>query len=346
MNGGMTRSFALWRFLFFISLSLLCFLPLTANAVSLDPYPVYDGFHDETSISFFREERPSFYWVNTGVPDVFFNGVTQTSGNPTNEVYSVNGIEYGIRLSHWIDDHWRVTGTLPFEANAMVDASGNTHTSDRIGDVEVGMTYLLTGVRQKGNFAGVDGWYRFATGTNPFTQTYPLLASGRGAASEAIGVVLGQRLWNEFSFYESFHYENTQPLQIDASNSAGLPAGTFQWPENIEAEGRIEWDVLQRAHRLVSLFFQYSMRMGGLMTLNNQAITYGQSFQLNGSGQAIPVGTTSQLFWDTGGAVFQVDQEFTAEVDVSYFPAYFIQQTQSIPNSGLLLSMSLIFRPF
>jgi hypothetical protein len=175
-----------------------------AQAVSLDPYPVYDAFHDESSISFFREERPNLFWVNTGVPDVFFNGVQQSSGQPTNEVYSVNGIEYGIRVSHWIDDHWRVTGTLPFEGNAMVDASGNTHTSDRIGDVEVGMTYLLAGERQKGNFAGIDGWYRFATGTNPFKETYPLIASGRGAASEALGVVLGQRLWNEFSFYESF----------------------------------------------------------------------------------------------------------------------------------------------
>lgn len=31
------------------------FLPLKVMAVSLDPYPVYDSFHDESSISFFRE---------------------------------------------------------------------------------------------------------------------------------------------------------------------------------------------------------------------------------------------------------------------------------------------------
>ena len=180
-------------------------------AISLDPYPVYDSFHDETDISFFREERPNFYWVNSGVPDVFFAPVTNTqnpvpinqpSSQPTSVVYSINGIEYGVRMSHWVTDQWRVTGTIPFEANALVDASGNTHTVDSFGDMEVGTTYLLTGKRQKGNFIGLDGWYRFATGTNPFTQPYPLLSSGRGASSEAIGVVLGQRLWNLFSFYE------------------------------------------------------------------------------------------------------------------------------------------------
>ncbi len=348
----MTLSFRHWNILRCVPFFLLGFfllIPLQAQAISLDPYPVYDSFHDETAISFFREERPNLFWVNTGVPDAFFNGVNQTSGRPNNLVYTVNGIEYGIRLSRWITDQWRITSTIPFEANALADSSGNTgnvHTVDHFGDIEVGMTYLLDGQRQRGNFIGLDGWYRFATGTNPFTISYPLISSGRGASSEAFGVVMGQRLWNEFSFYESCHYETTQPITLDASNSAGLAAGTFQWPDNVEAEGRVEWDVLQRSQRVVSLFFQYSMRMGGLMTLNGQPLTYGQSFQYDNSGKATPIGTTSQLFWDTGGAVFRVDKEFTAEMDVSYFPSYFIQSTQNIPNAGLLLSLTLIFRPF
>jgi hypothetical protein len=327
-------------------------LPAPAAAVSLDPYPVYDSFHDESSISFFREERPNFFWVNTGVPDAFFSQPQQISTpslQSNNVVYAINGMEYGVRLSHWITDQWRVTGTIPFEANALVDASGNTQTVDHFGDMEIGSTFLVAGVRQKGNFIGVDGWYRFATGTNPFTQAYPLLSSGKGAPSEALGVVSGQRLWNLFSFYESFHYETTQPIQIAASNATTLTAGTFQWPDNVDIVGRIEMDVLQKAQRQVTLFYQYSGRLSGLMTLNGQPISYGQSyvFQQQSSGLVpVAVGTTNQLFWSTGGAIFKIDKEFSAEVDVSQFPVYFIQQVQNQPNSGLLLSISLIFRPF
>ncbi len=335
--------------LFFL---ILFSLSAPASAVSLDPYPVYDSFHDESSISFFREERPNYFWVNTGVPDAFFNQPHQISApslQGNNVVYAVNGMEYGVRLSHWITDQWRVTGTVPFEANALVDASGNTQTVDHFGDMEIGSTFLVAGERQKGNFIGVDGWYRFATGTNPFAQAYPLLSSGKGASSEALGVVSGQRLWNLFSFYEGFHYETTQPIQISSSNTSTLGAGTFQWPDNVDVMGRIEMDVLQKAQRQVTLFYQYSGRLSGLMTLNGQPISYGQSyvFQQQSSGLVpVAVGTTNQLFWSTVGAVVKIDKEFSAEVDVSQFPVYFIQQVQNQPNSGLLFSLSLIFRPF
>jgi len=139
---------------------------LKVMAISLDPYPVYDSFHDESSISFFREERPSFFWTNTGVPDVFFNQANQlsapTSTQLNNIAYGVNGIEYGVRISDWVTDQWRVTGTIPFEANALltpntVEALGNTETVDHFGDIEVGTTYLVTGKRQKGNFIGLAG---------------------------------------------------------------------------------------------------------------------------------------------------------------------------------------------
>jgi hypothetical protein len=335
--------------------ALLFFHPIKVMAVSLDPYPVYDSFHDESSISFFREERPSFFWTNTGVPDVFFNQANQLSAPSTtqlnNVAYSVNGIEYGVRISHWVTDQWRVTGTIPFEANALVtpnavEALGNTETVDRFGDIEVGTTYLVTGKRQRGNFIGLDGWYRFATGTNPFTQAYPLLSSGRGASSEALGVVMGQRLWNLFSFYESFHYEMTQLVSVPSFNTLGLPAGAFQWPDNTEAMGRVEMDVLQKGERQVTLFFQYSGRISDSMTLNGQPLTYGQSFGFV-NGNLVPVGTSNQLFWSTVGGVAKIDKEFTAEVDVSQFPVYFIQTVGNRPNDGgLMLSISLVFRPF
>jgi hypothetical protein len=367
-----TKRFLPTACLFFLG---VVFCPFKAVAISLDPYPVYDSIHDETSISFFCEERPSYFWVNEGVPDAFFNvpNIPASQLYPVNQLsspnqllanvaYQINGIEYGVRMSRWITDQWRVTGTIPFEANALVTApvtqtvaglplisASVTQTIDHFGDMELGSTYLVLGQRQKGDFIGVDGWVRFATGTNPFTQTYPLLSSGRGTSSEAFGVVAGQRLWNQFWLYEIFHYETTQPLQLTSTNTAGFVPGTFQWPDNMDMTGRVEWDVLQKGQRQVTLYYQYSGRISGLMTLNGQPQTYGQSYQLelvNNVPAPVAVGTTNQLFWSGGGAVFKIDKEFTLAVDVSYFPVYFIQQFQNQPNNGLLLSLSLIFRPF
>jgi len=157
---------------------------------------------------------------------------------------------------------------------------------------------------------------------------------------------MGQRLWNLFSFYESFHYETTQPVSVPASNTLGLPSGTFQWPDNTEAMGRVEMDVLQKGERQVTLFCQYSGRISGSMTLNGQPLTYGQSFGIV-NGNLVPVGTSNQLFWPTVGGIAKIDKEFTAEVDVSQFPVYFIQSIGNRPNNGgLMLSISLIFRPF
>ena len=309
-----------------------CLSPPASQALELDPYPLYDFSRDAFSISFFREERPSFYWVNIGVPDFFFNGVQQTSGPPNPTVYTMRSVEYGVQAKGWVDDSLQLRTTLPFEANALVDPAGNTHNVAKFGDLEVGATYLLAGKRQKGNFIGVDGWYRFPTGTNPFTLAYPILSTGKGAPEEAVGVVLAEEV-SGFSFFQSIHYQKSQPLQLDAGNPF-LGAGNFQWPDNILAEGRVEWLVFHRAQRFVSLYYELRMRMSGLMEFNNQALTYGQ----------IPGGQYSdQLFFSTLGLLVRVDKEFSAEGRVSYFP-YEISAAR--PDFGILFSLAVAFRPF
>ncbi len=337
------------RSLFIVFLFGLWFHPFSsARAIELDPYPVYDAFHDEFSIAFYREEKPNCFWVNTGLPDVFFNGVSQISPPSSSTVtYDLKGIEYGLRFSGWVTDQWRFTATIPFEANVMHGSAGVTtiHNLEQFGDLEIGTVFLLDGKRQKGNFIGLDGWFRFATGTNPFTQPYPILSSGRGASSGALGVIAGQDFWNEFSVLESFHYEQTLPITLDAANTAGFAAGTFQWPDNVEALGRIEWHFFHRAQREASLFYQFSMRTGGLMLLNGQSQTYGQVYEDLGGGNLVPFATTNQLFSSTAGLLMRIDNEFSAEVDVSNFPTYFITP-RYFPDGGLVLSLSLIFRPF
>jgi hypothetical protein len=310
-----------------------CFSPRASFALEMDPYPIFDFTRDSFSFTLFREERPSFYWVNIGVPDLFFNNVQQTSTTPSPTVYTMRSIEYGVRAQGWLTDQLQLRTTIPFEANALLDTVGNPHNLTKLGDVEVGATYLLTGNREKGNFIGLDGWFRFPTGTNPFSQIYPLLSTGKGASQETFGIVLAQEL-SGFSFFQSIHYEKTQPISLDSSNPF-LGAGTFQWPDNILAEGRVEYLVYHRAQRFISFYYDLRMRMSGLMEFNHEPLTYG----LNPLGQ-----TTDMLFFSQGGMVVKVDKEFSAEGSVTFFPNEFGFSVYR-PDDGWIFSLSLVFRP-
>ena len=317
-----------------ILLSFISFLcPVSLSAVEMDPYPVYDFSRDPFSIVFFREERPSFYWVNIGVPDFFFNGVLQTSAVPKPIAYAMRSVEYGVQSKAWVDDHLQLRATFPFEANALLDAVGNTHNVSALGDVEVAATYLVAGKREKGNFIGVDGWYRFATGTDPFHMAYPLLSTGKGAPEEAIGLVMAQE-GGGFSFFQSIHYQTTQPLNLDSSSPLGV--GTFQWPYNLLAEGRVEWLVFHRAQRFVSLYYELQMRQSGFMEFNNQPLTYG----LN------PFGVRADtLFFSKTGFLVRVDKDFSVDASVAYFPADAGLFPVFRPADGWLFSLSAVFRP-
>jgi hypothetical protein len=197
----------------------------------------------------------------------------------------------------------------------------------------------LDGKREKGSFIGVDAWYRFATGTNPFATTYPLLASGKGASSEALGLMLGQEVGG-FSFFQSVHYEKTQPVLLDGTNSL-FGAGTFQWPDYLHAAVRGEWQAFHRGQRTVNLYYELRMRMSGLMEFDHQAVPYGSPY-----GAAAPTRTTDVLFFSTGGLEVRVDKEFTAEGEVTWFPfeAFFTTQVYR-PDYNFLFSLTLTFRP-
>lgn len=319
---------------FFLFLVLFSVRP-PLSAIQLDPYPVLDFSRDPFSISLFREERPSFYWVNVGIPDLFFSGVNQTSGYPNSITsYSIRSIQYGTRIQGWIDPQTQGRLTVPFEANALVDASGNTQNVAKLGDVEIGATYLLIGHRVEGGFLGLDGWGRLPTGSDPFTTAFPLLSTGKGAASAALGLVAGEEL-DGFSFFQSIHYEKTDPINVDPSNSL-FGAGVFQWPDNLFAEFRAEWAVFQRAQRAVSLYYQLQMRASSEMTFNQIPLSYGFA---QGSR------TTDLLFFSKGGVAVKVDRDFSADGSLAYFPQEFELIPVGRPDAGWLFSFSIIFRP-
>ncbi len=301
-------------------------------AMELDPFPSESFTRDAFSLSFFREERLSYYWVNIGVPDQFFNGVNQISNYPNTVAYQIQGMEYGLRAAGWLDDQLQLRATIPLEANALVDAEGAPHNVTQVGDVEIGATYLLLGKREKGNFIGLDGWYRFATGTNPFNLTFPLLSTGKGAPEEGVGLTSGQELGG-FSFFQSIHYEKTQPISLESANPL-WGSGTFQWPDNFRAMGRVEYLVFHQAQRLVSLFYELNIRVSGAMELNQQPVLYG-------TGQL-----TDRLLFSTFGLVVRVDKEFSVEGKGTYFPFEPIGFDKPRPDYGLIFSLSMQFRPF
>jgi hypothetical protein len=324
------------KYFFFLFLILLSFLTLSARsglALELDPFPVYDLSRDPFSITLFRQERPSFYWINIGVPDVFFQGVEPLIYGtipPAPLVYAIRSIEYGFQTSLWVTDELQLRATIPFEANSMEDTTlpAVTHDMAKFGDMELGATYLLVGQREKGNYIALDGRFRLPTGSNPFSLVIPLLSSGKGAPEEALGLMMGQEVGG-FSFFQSIHYEKTQPISVDSSNVLFGP-GTFQWPDNVEASGRIEYLIFHQSQRFVSLFYELRFRMSGQMEFNHHSIPYAQ-------GQ-----TTDQLFYPMGGAIVRVDKEFSVQGQMGYFP---YELSKFRYDGNMLFSLQLTYRP-
>ncbi|HVM32763.1 MAG TPA: hypothetical protein VMU88_06480, partial [bacterium] len=223
---------------------LLALLPLSARSAQMDPLPFENFSQDDFAFSFYRYEKPSFYLLSCGLPDLFFNGITKLS-DPTltpgaSLVYSLRDIEYGFQASAWPLDDVQLRLSLPFEAIAYEDLSDATRGRQTLGDLEVGATYLLVGNRRGGNTLGLDAWWRFATGTSPFTETVsPILATGKGVGEGSLGVVMRQQL-GRFSLFESLHYQHSLPLRLGASTPVFGP-GLFQWPDEVQALGRVEF---------------------------------------------------------------------------------------------------------
>ena len=311
------------------------FTAFPAHGLELEPFPFESFTRDEYSFSFFREEKPSFYWVNAGVPDAFFTGINlvQDSRSMLTKSAAIRNIEYGVRSGVWASSQFHLRLTLPFEANSLTDVGGQTHNEAKFGDLELGATYLVIGKRENGNYVGIDGWARLPTGTNPFAEQFPMLSTGRGCSSETLGIVAGEELGG-FSFFQSIHYEKNQAILVQSANPL-FGQGTFQWPDYLHATGRIEYQLFRRAQRAVSCFYELRTRISGTMEFNQQPVYYAQAL------------TTDQLIFSNSGLKVRVDKEFTAEGSLSYFPYEFGGLLPVYrPNDGWLFSFTLEFRPF
>jgi hypothetical protein len=304
-----------------------------SQATQMDPIPFENFAQDSFSFSLYRYEKPSFYLVSSGLPDFFFNGITKLSDPLSTPgaslIYSLRSIEYGLQASVWPAEDIQLRFSLPFESNALEDLTGVTQSQQTLGDLEVGASYLLSGKRSGGNYWGVDGWWRFATGTNPFNQPmYPILATGKGTPEGSLGVILRQQL-GRFSLFESVHYQHSLPLQLDANPY--LAAGVFQWPDEFQALGRIEFLAFERGQRMVTLFYEYRFRKVGTMSWNQIPLSYNQGHYAD------------QLFYSGGGMTVRVDSQLTVDGKLDFFPTELVV---SRPDYGFLFFLSVTYRPF
>ncbi len=304
------------------------------QATQMDTIPFENFNQDDFSFSIYRYEEPSFYLASSGLPDFFFTGVLRLSDPAVTPgaslVYSLRGIEYGFQVSAWPTEDIQLRLSLPFEANAFEDLTNVTQSSQTLGDLEVGATYLLSGKRSGGNYFGLDGWWRFATGTSPFGPTLtPILSTGKGTPEGSLGLILRQQL-GRFSLFESVHYQRSLPLQLGSSDPY-LGAGVFQWPDEFQALGRIEFLAFERAQRMVTLFYEFRMRKIGTMLWNQIPLSYDQGHYAD------------QLFYSGGGLTVRVDPQFTVEGKLDFFPTEFVVPR---PDFGFLFFLSVTYRPF
>ncbi|HET9869031.1 MAG TPA: hypothetical protein VFR02_00845, partial [bacterium] len=290
------------RIIGFLTLAAALLGPSGARAVQMDPLPFENFSQDGFAFSVYRYEKPSFYLLSSGLPDLFFAGIKElsspTPGRPNDPLtFSLRGVEYGFQASAWPFEDLQLRLSLPFEATALEDLSGVTQSRQNVGDLEAGATWLLTGKRSGGDFLGLDGWFRFATGTNPFGEAaYPILATGKGTPEGSLGAVLRQQV-GRFSLFESVHY--VHPLPLALGDNPYLGPGTFQWPDELQALGRIEFLAFERGERLVTLFYEYRFRKVGTMSFQGEPLPYDDGH------------FADQLFYSGGGLTVRVDSELT-----------------------------------
>jgi hypothetical protein len=323
-------------------LTVLSLIPLfwaatarPARATQMDPIPFENFNQDDFSFSIYRYEKPSFYLASSGLPDFFFGGISKLSDPVLTPgaslVYSLRSVEYGFQASVWPTEDIQLRLSVPFEANAFEDLTAVTQSLQNLGDLEVGASYLLSGKRSGGSYLGVDGWWRFATGTSPFgPPPNPILATGKGTPEGSLGFILRQQL-GRFSLFESVHYQHSLPLRLDSSNPY-LGPGVFQWPDELQALGRIEFLAFERAQRMVTLFGEYRMRKIGAMLWNQTPLTYDQGHYAD------------QLFYLGCGLTVRADSQLTVEGKIDYFPTEF--SGVSRPEHGTLFFLSVTYRPF
>ena len=312
-------------------LSLLPILPTPSSAMNFDPPQFYRLSQQRVFFSVTRWEKPSFYYVNQGLPFEFFDGVGKVTELPM--VYSLRGVEYGFRVGGWPLERFFLQATLPYESVYLEQvpsgsgfSTGLPNELRKTGDFELSAAFFLLGTRKTSFHLGVNGWVRFPTGTNPFDLAFPLMSSGKGASQRSGGLVAGQQA-GRFSFFQGLNYEKAGSIALQRFYTLDHPA-SFQWPDVFHAAARLEFRFFRRSYRTVAAFYDLRMRQVGVLK-------YGETV-LNGK---------DRLYTSSGGLQVQVDPELAVTGQYSFFPFEF-DSNKGRPDFGGLLTLSVTYTPF
>jgi hypothetical protein len=303
---------------------LLALPPVGAFAMNFEPPVFYRPPLERLFIGATRWEKSSAYFVNLGLPGEFFEGVEKISEIP--QVQSIRAVEYGLRAGGWPTDRVFVQGFLPYESVYMVPTAGTYYAKElkKGGDFELSGAYLLLGSRKTPFYAGLNGWYRFPTGTNPFDLPYPLMSSGKGAPQWAFGAIGAQKA-GRFYFFQGLNYENTGAIRLPSFFSWDNPA-SFQWPGVLHAAARFEFQFFKRSYRSVNAFYDLRLRRVG-------PLKYGDAVLVE----------ADRLYYSSFGLFVKVDPELTVTGQYSFFPFEFTDIPR--PDWGGLLFLSVAYTP-
>ncbi len=301
---------------------VLSLLPGLAAALNLEPPDFHRLPTDRLVIGITRWEKTSSYYVNLGLPWEFFDGVEKVSEIPLR--HSVRAVEYGLRIAGWPHPRFFAQGFLPFESVYLVPDAGVAQARElkKGGDLEFSATGLLLGTRRSPFRAGLNGWYRFPTGTDPFSLPHPLMTTGKGAAQWAFGVNGVQQV-GRFSFFQGLNYENTGPIRLQRYFSWDVP-DSFRWPDVLHAAARFEFRFFRRSYRSVDAFYDIRMRRSG-------ALRYGD----------VVLVEPDRLYYSSFGLIVRVDPEFSVTGRYCVFPFEFSEKAR--PDWGGLLFLSVAY---
>ena len=113
------------------------------------------------------------------------------------------------------------------------------------------------------------------TGTNPFNLAYPLLSTRKRGFGRSIGLVMAQELGG-FSFFQSIHYEKTQPIMLDSSIPFG-GGSHFNGRTMLRRKDALNISFFTGLTVLSVCIMIYDYGSSGLMEFNHQPLTYGQN---------------------------------------------------------------------
>jgi hypothetical protein len=263
--------------------------------------------------------------VNLGLPSDFFTPVLRLSELP--EVYSLQGLEYGVGLSVWPLERLQAQLTLPFESNSFTDITDISHSSVRPGDLKLGASWLGWGTRTGKIRVAANGWAILPSGVSPFRAVTPILATGLGTYRAALGVWASEQV-GRFSFFQWINYEKSTSTEFNQFADTVVPGSTLYWPDRQYAGARIEWRFFNRGIREASLVGSLRVQRWGDWKVNDF------------------VWSPADRIFDAGlGLKVRADKELTVEGLWNYFP---VEWNYSItrPDFGQIITLVLCFHPF